>query len=435
MAYHVLYQPLLASAPLYSLALLLALAFHFNLLFLLPSFASLHSPPLSALFFITSLLSCNQKWKACLFALTSAVALFPRTVSGSPVLALGSLLMATVAHRNLVFASLRDNLHYFVGFFAVGLTEALVLLGHALGLHLSAVSLLSVAVAAAWLGHAVILARFEALRNGSVLSARDSRVVAHCLSLQKGDFANEYFKTAKLKSHSRDCSRVTCFCKTPAFEDKASYFTRQMYEDAVSRFRGSNDPLLSEMYIDFLIDNEQVTKALHYLSCWDAQGYFANCALLRCEARVVAFLEKENNANNFEKEYSYALEYDAHCLHVITEINAILQLKVAFWKEASREAPLLRSLQSNGCEVVRRMFELNCFYCDTVKLYEGKLFNYDSTVLYAMYLISTTNFKDYAKNIIKNTAKQMEEVNVTDNNAAETYAIRATVENSKVSYL
>ncbi len=83
---------------------------------------------------------------------------------------------------------------------------------------------------------------------------------------------------------------------------------------------------------------------------------------MRSEAKIIAFLNDENSSNVYEKEYVYALEYDHHCLHVITEIYEILKLKIKFWKEVAKEAPLLSKLQEAGCEIVTRMYDLNNFY-------------------------------------------------------------------------
>lgn len=168
---------------------------------------------------------------------------------------------------------------------------------------------------------------------------------------------------------------------------------------------------------------------------WVPLNYFSSVAKLRCEARVQAFLSDQNSSNVYEKEYVYALEYDHDCLHVITEIYEILKLKIRFWQEVAKEAPLLWKLQKAGCEVVTRMFELNMFYSEKIKPQESKLYSFDSTVIYAMYLISTTSFKDYAKSIIKNTAKLMEEVSINENNSSETYGIRTIVKDSKKSFI
>lgn len=73
-----------------------------------------------------------------------------------------------------------------------------------------------------------------------------------------------------------------------------------------------------------------------------------------------------------------------------------------------QELSLLK-LQTLGCKIVRKMYELNKFYNYVIKEQERYLYCFDSTVLYGMYLISATNFKDYAKAIIKSTSKQMEE--------------------------
>jgi hypothetical protein len=50
-----------------------------------------------------------------------------------------------------------------------------------------------------------------------------------------------------------------------------------------------------------------VLTAYYYLLKWVPTSFFSIIARLKCEARVIEFLEKENNHNPYEKEYAYGL--------------------------------------------------------------------------------------------------------------------------------
>jgi hypothetical protein len=119
---------------------------------------------------------------------------------------------------------------------------------------------------------------------------------------------------------------------------------------------------------------------------------------------------------------------------VAVEINAILKLKLQFWREVSKETPRVSRMQALGDEIVAKMYDLNVFYSKVVRL-ERSLFLFDATALYAMYMLSTTNFKEYSELIIKNTAKLLEEVYLLDSGSSETFAIRTVVRRKDTSFV
>ena len=196
-----------------------------------------------------------------------------------------------------------------------------------------------------------------------------------------------------------------------------------MYKDSIAEFSFS-DSFLFEEYLIFLVSNDQVINALHSLSAWKPDRYFAHCAKLRSEQRIFKLLLNLNTLNTYENEYDYALAYDGHLMRLIVDIQSILNEKIAFWKEVNQEGPLMVRMQEKGNIIIDQMYALNCFYHKSVKKSERKIYSFDATAIYAMYLLSTTNFKDYAEDIIKGTSKLLEEVDVSQNLVAETFAIR-----------
>ena len=78
--------------------------------------------------------------------------------------------------------------------------------------------------------------------------------------------------------------------------------------------------------------DEQTITILHCLSHWQPNSYFSWAALLRCEARLAMALGNDDSSKSYEKEYKFALSYDAICLELATGIHEVLGLKVSFWE-------------------------------------------------------------------------------------------------------
>lgn len=346
----------------YLFAVLLVLFFQLNLLWMLPSFLFATHPALSVAMLVLSGLSCNQKGKALVFLFSTTVSLAGAGITYSQVITLSALFMCLIIYKSLIFDTISENKQFFTGFFTLMLANAFVNLSFFLEVHLSYISLAFLALAAASLGYSVILYRLQGLRSKNPEQIKSAREIAHYISLLKEDMGNEYTRKAKMSIHERECESSECFCKNSEFANRWEYFVRQVFENAVRKFALSHDPVLLNFYIEELVAKKQISNALYYLIQWVPLNYFAGVTRLRCEAKVQHFLTDENSSNVYEKEYVYALEYDHHCLHVITEIYEILKLKIRFWKELGKEAPQLARLQEAGCEVVSRMYELNKFY-------------------------------------------------------------------------
>ena len=71
-----------------------------------------------------------------------------------------------------------------------------------------------------------------------------------------------------------------------------------MYKDSIAEFSFS-DSFLFEEYLIFLVSNEQVINALHSLSAWKPDKYFAHCAKLRSKQRIFKILLNLNTLNTY----------------------------------------------------------------------------------------------------------------------------------------
>jgi hypothetical protein len=109
----------------------------------------------------------------------------------------------------------------------------------------------------------------------------------------------------------------------------------------------------------------QVANTIDYLTHWRPSSFFEAVAKLRCEARLETFLASADSCNDYEREYSYAFQYDNCCMRLASKIDEILKLKIDFWMETSKEEPHLSQLQSIGIQIVNRSHDLNRFYTDT----------------------------------------------------------------------
>lgn len=73
--------------------------------------------------------------------------------------------------------------------------------------------------------------------------------MAHYLRVM-GETANDIplLKT-QIRSHSRGCRECNCFCHSKDHGEKAEYLMRQLYENALERFKTESDTLLLENYV------------------------------------------------------------------------------------------------------------------------------------------------------------------------------------------
>ena len=134
-------------------------------------------------------------------------------------------------------------------------------------------------------------------------------------------------------------------------------------------FPFSNEPLLLELYSDFLIKNNEEMKAVYFLSLARPSDYFMFTAITRVKGRIKELLFNKTSSNLYEKEYVYALEYDRIRQSMAVQIHEILELKQSFWREVSCTDPLMVSLQSTGSQIVSKMYELNVFYSKVNHVY------------------------------------------------------------------
>lgn len=136
------------------------------------------------------------------------------------------------------------------------------------------------------LAHAFIKHQTNKLIHTDPKYIYSGRLMAHYLRAI-GETANDVpLLRTRIRSHSRGCRESNCFCHSNEHGEKAEYLMRQLYENALERFKGENDSLLLENYVQFLLKNGQDIKALHFLSEWQPQGYFSVLAHERARARV-----------------------------------------------------------------------------------------------------------------------------------------------------
>ena len=132
--------------------------------------------------------------------------------------------------------------------------------------------------------------RIDTLRNSNPAEIRSDSLMAHFLKLVEEGTANPYWIHAKIVFHSRECEHVHCFCHNEQLNTKPEYFLRQLYENALKSFKGSAGSALYEDYVSFLLKNDQIINALHFLGEWRPSNYIALMSHMRCKARVEAVM-------------------------------------------------------------------------------------------------------------------------------------------------
>lgn len=243
-----------------------------------------------------------------------------------------SLFVASEAYRTLAFKGITENTQFFVGTATVFAYYLIVIVSSCLGFSVSAYMTIILLIATASLGSAVIQSRIDALRGINPAEIRSDSLMAHYLRLIDEGLADPYWTRAKILLHSRECEQVHCFCHNEQLNTRPEYFLRQLYENALKKFKDSADSMLFEDYISFLLKNGQIINALHFLGEWKPSNYISFISHTRCKARVENVMKDHNSSNKYHYEYSFPIEYD-RCSQVLAlEINEIIKAKLLFWR-------------------------------------------------------------------------------------------------------
>jgi hypothetical protein len=158
------------------------------------------------------------------------------------------------------------------------------------------------------------------------------------------------------------------------FETKLEYFfIRSIYEKVLRVKSLPKKEFLYNKFIDFLIENNQVTEAIEMFTRLDSLEakffYFRWVERVRLELKIREKLGEFDYFNVFSSEFEFVFKYDLSYLYLASEIKEILKRKVEFWKEVGKETPLMIRLQQLGSEIVQKMYELNNYYYKDIKLH------------------------------------------------------------------
>ncbi len=93
---------------------------------------------------------------------------------------------------------------------------------------------------------------------------------------------------------------------------------------------------LYNKFIDFLIENNQVTEAIEMFTRLDSLKakffYFRWVERVRLELKIREKLGEFDYFNAFSSEFEFVFKYDLSYLYLASEIKEILKRKVEFWK-------------------------------------------------------------------------------------------------------
>ena len=271
--------------------------------------------------FLTSAFSCSEKWKAYIFVFSVGDSLFAQSESRRYFSASFSFFIAFETYRSLVFKDIAENVQYFVGMTTVSTYYLISIISASFGFSVGVEMMVVLLIATATLASTAIQHRIDTLRNASPAEIRSEILTAHYLKLVEQGTTDPYWTRAKIVFHSRQCEHLHCFCHNEQLNTKTEYFLRQLYENALKCFRDSAGSMLYEDYVSFLLKNDQIINALHFLGEWKPTNYTALMSHMRCKARVEEMLRNENNANRYHYEYSFPIEYDRCSQVVALEIN------------------------------------------------------------------------------------------------------------------
>jgi len=139
-----------------------------------------------------------------------------------------------------------------------------------------------IVIASANLGYQLITQRTACIKK-NIDTLRDPHLLALCLHMLDNKLEDSDFSKVQLKLHRQQCNKTLCFCKYQENQNRTDYMSRQMFRNAIDKFRDADSPLLNETYIDHLLETKQAINALYLLTIWKPRNYYSFLCRLRCE--------------------------------------------------------------------------------------------------------------------------------------------------------
>lgn len=378
-------SPQYVAYTLFTIGLLFALLFSYNHFYIYSPVLNAGISYLSILNLALGLLAANEKWKLYLylFIVGDAVTMeFPEIAKLYTICC--SLYLCIEIYGNLVFKMVGDNVIFFVGFSTIFVFELFRKLMDSVDGY-AGITYFTVPFTML-IAYKLIKDRIENLKKEDIGKMRNAELIFHFIMLMQEEIKSPYSREGFIQSHREKCYQTDCFCRNEQlttdsedrsvkikFETKLEYFfIRSLYEKVLRLKSLPKKEFLYNKFIDFLIENNQVTEAIEMFTRLDSLEakffYFRWVERVRLEFKIREKLGEFDYFNAFSSEFEFVFKYDLSYLYLASEIKEILKRKVEFWKEVGKETPLMIKLQQLGSEIVQKMYLLNNYYYKDIKL-------------------------------------------------------------------
>jgi hypothetical protein len=259
-----------------------------------------------------------------------------------------SLYLCIEIYGNLVFKMVGDNVIFFVGFSTIFVFELFRKLMDSVDGY-AGIPYFTVPFAML-IAYKLIKDRIENLKKEDIGKMRNAELIFHFIMLMQEEIKSPYSREGFIQTHREKCCQTDCFCRNEElttdsedrsvkikFETKLEYFfIRSLYEKVLRLKSMPKREFLYNKFIDFLIENNQVTEAIEMFTRLDSLKakffYFRWVERVRLELKIREKLGEFDYFNAFSSEFEFVFKYDLSYLYLASEIKEILKRKVEFWK-------------------------------------------------------------------------------------------------------
>lgn len=189
------------------------LSLNFNFMFMTAEFVRLPNLiPASIIFLITLTVSCNDKWKAFIFLFTVGDILAKDPNFHSVYLVFASGLLSYQIYNSLICKNLKENRHYFTGFFSIAIFGAIDFIVLNLKINVNVFSKVFFLIVGGLYAYHLFGQRMRQISKMNVDHIKNSRIIAFYLTQFEELVKLQHIKESKLLRHQRRCNKVSCFC-------------------------------------------------------------------------------------------------------------------------------------------------------------------------------------------------------------------------------
>jgi hypothetical protein len=186
-------------------ALLTALVFRYNILFLIPFDPTAGCLPITSVIFAASLLSCNYQWKQYMRVFSLLIYYAEGPEIKSAVAVASSIFLAELIFQKLELNNAKDNIEGFQISFGVAVTFSVMTMADWLGFENKPGLILGCFIFSIIAARIIIVQRIEYIKKNAIVKIKDSNVFLIALLLLESEVKEIETGSIHLKLHRSEC--------------------------------------------------------------------------------------------------------------------------------------------------------------------------------------------------------------------------------------